>query len=155
MTEYIRSLRSVVGTRPLMQCGASVILCDEQARVLMLRRADNTLWCFPGGSIELGESVEEAARRETFEESGLLARTLRLFHVFSGQELYYMYPNGDEVYNVDVVYFTRDYEGQVRIDAESTDWRFFSLSEIPDELSPPHVPIVRYLRENPQWITGG
>ena len=40
-------------------------------RILLLDRADNAGWAFPGGSIEPGETPEEAARRETFEEIGL------------------------------------------------------------------------------------
>lgn len=52
----------------------------------MLKRSDNNCWCFPGGAIELGEKVEDAAKREVAEETGLQVKALELFGVFSGQE---------------------------------------------------------------------
>ena len=43
-------------------------------------------------------SLEEVAKRELYEESGFIAKRLTLFNIFSGDEFYYGYPNGDEVY---------------------------------------------------------
>jgi len=45
-------------------------LMFEQGKVLLLRRAEDGLWCTPGGKVE-DESVVEAGRRETLEECGL------------------------------------------------------------------------------------
>ncbi|PSC68459.1 Transmembrane 18 isoform B [Micractinium conductrix] len=48
-----------------------------QPEVLLIRRAkepSNGLWCFPGGSLELGESLVDCAVRETLEETGLQLR---------------------------------------------------------------------------------
>ena len=111
MSGYIMDLRKIVGHRPLLQVGASVILEDEQGRVLLQKRTDNHCWGYPGGSTELDERVEDAAARELFEETGLTANHLELFGVFSGKELHYVYPNGDEVSNVDIVFLCRDYSG--------------------------------------------
>lgn len=146
MTEYIKSLRKIVGTQPLMQCGATVLIFDTEQRVLMLRRTDNKCWCFPGGSIELGERVEEAARREVTEEAGISVEDLRLLNVFSGKELYYKYPHGDEVYNVDVVYYTSQYGGDISLNDESSEHAFFAVYDIPNDVSPPQRPIVEYLK---------
>jgi len=106
MTGYMKEMRMLVGKRPIFQCGASLIIFNGNNQVLMLRRTDNNCWCFPGGSLELGEKAEEAAVREAREETGLSVNIddLRLFNVFSGKDLYYKYPNGDEVYNIDIVY---------------------------------------------------
>ena len=104
-------MRELVGSRPIMQCGASVILVNERGELLLQQRADNGMWGYHGGSVELFENVEEAARRELTEETGLTAGQMTLFGVFSGPELAYVYPNGDAVSNVDVVYLCRDYTG--------------------------------------------
>ena len=126
MYGYIMDLRKIVGHRPLLQVGASVILEDKQGRVLLQKRTDNHCWGYPGGSTELDERVEDAAARELFEETGLTANHLELFGVFSGKELHYVYPNGDEVSNVDIVFLCRDYSGSLRLDAEeSEDLCFF------------------------------
>ena len=73
MSGYIMDLRKIVGHRPLLQVGASVIVEDAQGRILLQKRADNHCWGYAGGSVELDEVVEEAARRELREETGLIA----------------------------------------------------------------------------------
>jgi ADP-ribose pyrophosphatase YjhB (NUDIX family) len=42
---------------------------------LLIRRTDNGNWALPGGAVHLGESVAQAAVRETLEESGSSARS--------------------------------------------------------------------------------
>ena len=73
MSDYILDLRKIVGHRPLLQVGASVIVEDETGRILLQLRHDNHCWGYPGGSVELDEVVEDAARRELLEETGLVA----------------------------------------------------------------------------------
>ena len=140
MSGYIMDLRKIVGHRTLLQVGASVIVEDEQGRVLLQKRTDNHCWGYPGGSTELDERVEDAAARELLEETGLIAHRLELFGVFSGKELHYIYPNGDEVSNVDIVFLCRDYSGTLRRDMEETEeLRFFEAGKLPEKLSPPIV----------------
>ena len=73
------------------------------------------------GAVEPGEVVEEAARRETFEETGLKIGAMSLFDIFSEPEQFYRYPNGDEVYNVTIVYLSRDSFGKICLNSEHTD----------------------------------
>lgn len=61
MSDYIMELRKIVGHRPLLQAAASIIIENEKGQVLLGRRTDNHQWGYSGGSIELGETVEEAA----------------------------------------------------------------------------------------------
>ena len=51
--------------------------------ILLMRRSDNGLWGLPGGFVELGESVAEAARREVQEETGWTVDIGRLIGVYS------------------------------------------------------------------------
>ncbi|KPV39365.1 hypothetical protein [Alicyclobacillus ferrooxydans] len=46
MTEYIKSLREIAGTRPLIQCGATVVVFGEANRVLMLRMRAPVQLCY-------------------------------------------------------------------------------------------------------------
>ncbi len=143
MSDYIMDLRKLVGHRTLLQVGASVIVEDGEGRVLLQKRTDNGLWGYAGGSVELDEIVEEAAKRELFEETGLRARSLELFGIFSGRETHYVYPNGDEVSNVDIVYLCRDCEGELIPQPDETEeLRFFRADELPEveKLSPPIRP---------------
>lgn len=144
MSDYILDLRRLVGHRPLLQVGASVIVEDPQGRILLQLRSDNRCWGYPGGSVELDEVVEEAARRELREETGLIAHRLELFGIFSGPEMHYVYPNGDEVSNVDLVFLCRDYGGTLRAQpGEVEELRFFAPNELPERLSPPIIKPVR------------
>lgn len=149
MSDYIMDLRTVVGHRPLLQVGASVILEDEKGKILLQLRTDNHCWGYSGGSVELDEKVEDAAKRELFEETGLLAHSLELFGVFSGKELHYTYPNGDEVSNVDIVYICREYSGTLkRQESEVDDLQFFAANALPENISPPiKLPLYQWARE--------
>ncbi|MHB9146576.1 MAG: NUDIX hydrolase [Symbiobacteriia bacterium] len=143
MTDYINELRALVGHRPLIWPGAGVIIENEAGRILLMRRADNGAWGIPGGMMEPGESLEETARREVREETGLEVRSMRLLDVFSGPELYYRYPNGDEVYNVSAVYISRDWAGTLQPDRdEANELRFFAPDDLPENISPPVRPLL-------------
>lgn len=150
MSNYIMDLRSIVGHRTLLQVGAGIIVVDSENRILLQKRADNHCWGYAGGSIELDEVVEDAAKRELFEETGLIAEELELFGVFSGKELHYIYPNGDEVSNIDIVYVCRRFSGTLRCQwDEVEELRFFRMDEIPDNISKPvQIPLTQWINQN-------
>lgn len=134
---YIMDLRAHVGHAPLIQVGASVFIEDKQGRILLQLRTDNRQWSFSAaGSMEPGESLEDTARRELLEETGLTAHALELYGVYAGPEEHYFYPNGDEVYNVEFAYTCRDWSGTLQCqEGEVEDLRFFGLDELPATLS--------------------
>jgi len=117
--------------------GAGALIVDEQDRLLLRKRSDSGCWGLPGGAVELGEAVETAAWREVREETGLEVGEMSLFCVFSGMELFYRYPNGDEVYNVTIVYLTCAVRGKVCLNGEHTDWGWFAPKDILENISPP------------------
>ncbi|WP_062051757.1 NUDIX hydrolase [Bacillus sp. JCM 19034] len=134
--DYIQHIRSIAGAQPLILTAASIIVVDDKDRILLQHRADTNNWGLPGGFMELGESIEEAARRELKEETGLTVHKLELFKVFSGEDFYFQYPNGDEVYNVIVSFITKEVSGFLRIDEESKDLGYFSLDALPEQIIP-------------------
>jgi 8-oxo-dGTP pyrophosphatase MutT (NUDIX family) len=141
--DYVQQLRSLVGHIPVIFVGAGVILRDEVGRILLMRRADNGAWGIPGGMMEPGESLEETARREVLEETGLRVGSMSLLGVFSGPELYYRYPNGDEVFNVSAVYVSDDFHGLLdMLDGEALELRFFEPDKLPHPISEPVQPIL-------------
>jgi ADP-ribose pyrophosphatase YjhB (NUDIX family) len=144
--DYILQLRQYIGHRPILMVGAAILVLDEQDRLLMMMRSDSECWGIPGGSTEPGEVVEEAAKRETVEEVNLRVGEMSLFGVFSGPELYYKYPNGDEVYNVTIAYLSRDWTGEIKLNDEHTEWRWFSAHEIPENISPPIKPVIEQFK---------
>mgnify|MGYP003402278176 FL=1 len=144
---YVQELRLLVGHRPLIIPGAAVLIVDQQENLLLQHRKDNQQWGLVGGSMEVGESLEETARRETFEETSLELDELEWFGLFSGQELIYEYPNRDIVVNVTAVYIARQFRGRLKANEEAHEIRFFKLRELPTDLSPPDRPVIeRYIR---------
>jgi 8-oxo-dGTP pyrophosphatase MutT (NUDIX family) len=154
---YVQDLRAVVGQRPLILVTAGALIYNAAGELLLQRRTDDRLWGIPGGSMELGESAEETARREVWEETGLDVGDLRLFGVFSGPEMRHVYPNGDAAAIVSVVYLTNPAPGQVPTPGdESLELRYFAseaLHTVP--LSPPDRPIIRRFLEASAEQTSG
>jgi len=140
-------LRKIVGHRPLLQVGASVIVEDKEGRILLQKRKDNHCWGYAGGSVELDEKVEDAAKRELLEETGLRAVSLDFFGIFSGPNMHYIYPNGDEVSNIDIVFICKDYTGKLKEQpSEVEELKFFDVHHMPEEISPPIQKIIE------KWI---
>ena len=68
---YISEIRKYVGHMPIMVTAAMGIIYDKEKGILFEKRTDNGMWCVPGGAMELGETAEEALRREIREETSL------------------------------------------------------------------------------------
>ncbi len=146
---YIMDLRKFVGKRPILMPAAGAAIINENNEILLQRRTDNKCWGIPGGSMELGETFEETATREVKEETGLKVNSLELFNIFSGEDLHYIYPNGDEVYITTAVFLCNDYSGDLKRDEEETlELRFFKLNDLPieRELNPPDRIIISKLK---------
>jgi 8-oxo-dGTP pyrophosphatase MutT (NUDIX family) len=146
---YIADLRAALGSRPVFMVGAGVLLLDAHNRLLLQHRTDSHDWSTPGGACELGESLEETARRELKEETGLEVGELKLLTVLSGPEYFYRYPNGDEVYNVSALFVGRYQGNAMNLDPEETQGvQFFDLGQpLPPLMGPVNRKAIEVLRE--------
>ena len=134
---YIEELREVIGSRPLNLAGVAVAVFNEQGQILLQQRR-NGIWGVPGGFVELGESTEEAGRREVLEETGIEIGTLQLINVFSGKEFFVKLSNGDEFYPITIAYLCKDIKGGLlKADGiESLSVQFFNFDKLPENISP-------------------
>lgn len=147
MTDYIRYIRKKVGHDRIIIVGAGVLVFKDNM-LLLQKRKDNLCWAIHGGSVDIGENVEDAAKRELKEETGLTANKLELFGVFSGEKMMHTYPNGDEVYIVGINYICRDFSGEIRPNTDEVlELKWFDLNELPDNISPVDEDIINLFVE--------
>src|SRR5690625_1580654 len=141
---YIEELREIVGHRPLILVGSVTIIVDDMGRLLLQqRRFPNGAWGITGGLMELGESTEDVARREVYEETGLSVDKLHLINVYSGPQNYIKAENGDEFYVVTIAYYSFGYEGEFNIDkSESIKFDFFYPDDLPSNIVKSHKVIL-------------
>lgn len=133
--EYYKYLRQYVGHKPIILPGSVVIIVNDLNEILLQKRHSGN-WGLPGGLMDLGESFEEVAKREVFEETGLTVENLKLLNVYSGSQYYLKVPNGDELYSATAVYYTRDVSGEIKIDyRESKDMKYFPADDLPSGLT--------------------
>lgn len=75
----------------------NVVVSNSNGEILLIRRTDNDNWALPGGAIDLGESVAQAAIRETQEETGITCEITGLVGIYSDPKHLIHYTSNDEV----------------------------------------------------------
>lgn len=128
---YINDIRKHIGHEPMLSAGATIVVLKDN-KILLNLRADTNTWGIPGGSLELGETLEETAARELKEETNLEAESFTLLNVFSGNNFYFEYPNGDKLHSVIALYLANGVTGKLKItDNESYRLQYFGKDELP------------------------
>ncbi|MGB8002397.1 MAG: NUDIX hydrolase [Anaerobacillus sp.] len=136
---YVKELRDLVGHRPIILVGAVTMILNKKGEILLQQRNEQKKrWGLPGGLMEPGESTEETALRESFEETGLTLRNLTLFKLYSGKEFFTTADNGDEFYSVTTAYVTNEYVGELTLTDESIALDYFSFENLPTQMVGSH-----------------
>jgi len=122
-----------------VRTGVAIILRDDLGRILLEKRSDCGLWGLPGGRIEPGESIADAAVREMKEDTGLTVNITRLLGVYSGPaDRIVTYPDdGGVVQLVDILLEATMVSGKLSCSSESEDLQFFEPAALPNDLVPP------------------
>lgn len=91
-------------------------------------------WALPGGFVEYGETVEEAVKREVYEETGLETEVLKLIGVYSD-------PNRDPRWHViSIAFLLKPVGGELKAGSDAVNAKFFC--EIPEEIAFDHKKII-------------
>jgi ADP-ribose pyrophosphatase YjhB (NUDIX family) len=111
----------------------NVIVVNDAGEILMIRRTDNDNWAVPGGAIDLGESVAQAAVRETIEESGIECEITGIVGIYSDPKHVILYTsNGEARQEFSIVLTARPLSGQPTPSSESSEVRWVPTSEVRD-----------------------
>lgn len=121
--------------------GVGVIVIREfeendkiEKKVLLWKRINNygkDIWCFPGGKLDFGETPEDCAIRETYEETGLRIKTKSI------NKGPYTTDIAPGISHYITLYFTAEWESneaKVMEPDKCAEWRWFSWNELPDPL---------------------
>jgi ADP-ribose pyrophosphatase YjhB (NUDIX family) len=111
----------------------NVVVINDADEILMIRRTDNDNWAIPGGAIDLGESVAQAAVRETIEESGIECEITGIIGIYSDPKHVILYTSNGEVrQEFSIVLTARLLHGEPTPSSESSEVRWVPVSEVRD-----------------------
>ncbi|MCL6622365.1 MAG: NUDIX hydrolase [Syntrophobacterales bacterium] len=123
-----------------------IIELEDRGLVLIRRAKPPFGWALPGGFVEYGETLEDAAKREAWEETGLKVHLLGQFHAYSA-------PDRDPRQHTITVVFVATAQGDPHAADDAAEVRVFPLEDLPAPLAFDHARILAdYRRERPQWL---
>ncbi len=109
----------------------NVVVVNGEGSVLLIRRTDNGNWAVPGGAVDLGESVAQAAVRETVEESGIECEITGIVGIYSDPRHVILYTSNGEVrQEFSIVLTARALSGRPTPSSESSEVRWVPVTEV-------------------------
>lgn len=130
MPDYIKWIRSKIGNEMAIFVFANACIINKKNEILLQRRSEENAWGLPGGALELGESAEEALRREIKEETGLEIKIEKLLGVYT--KYFHTYSNGDKTQTIVMTFICRPVEGELQPDnAETLELTYFAPEKMP------------------------
>ncbi|SDI45188.1 ADP-ribose pyrophosphatase YjhB, NUDIX family [Sinosporangium album] len=136
MLDYVRQPQTEAVDLTDSLPSASVVVTDQERRILLIRGESDTGWRFPGAFPASGETFEEAVRRELAHDSGVEIGELELLGVCSGPDYFHVSPGGCRVFAVTAVYTARI------ICRGQADLPFFPLADLPLDIQPAERPVL-------------
>ena len=108
-----------------------MVVVNDAGEILMIRRTDNGNWAVPGGAVDLGESLTQAAVRETLEEAGIECAVTGIVGIYSDPRHAILYTSNGEVrQEFSIVLTARPLAGQPTPSSESSEVRWLPASEV-------------------------
>jgi ADP-ribose pyrophosphatase YjhB (NUDIX family) len=111
----------------------NVVVTNDQGQILLIRRTDNENWAVPGGAIDLGESMVQAAVRETKEESGIDCHITGLVGIYTDPKHVILYTsNGEARQEFSILLTAQPVGGQPTPSDETSEVRWVDRAEVAD-----------------------
>jgi ADP-ribose pyrophosphatase YjhB (NUDIX family) len=108
----------------------SVFVQDDASRVLLIRRTDNDEYAIPGGAVDIGETVAQAAIRETAEETGIDIEITGLVGIYSDPGHVIAYDGGEVRQEFSLCFRAKPIAGEPRTSNESKEVHWVRPTEI-------------------------
>ena len=107
--------------------GAEALIVHED-KIMLIKRSDNGLWAVPGGLVEVGETLAEAAIRELWEETGISAQAKKLIGIFDSRLCH----SKTKAHLFHVIFLAETANLMPKTSAEATEIGFFGENELPE-----------------------
>jgi len=108
-----------------------VVVTNRAGDVLLIRRSDNDNWAVPGGAIDLGESLVQAAVRETRDETGIDGEVTGLVGIYTDPRHVIVYTsNGEARQEFSIVLTARATGGELARSEESSEVRWVPRKDL-------------------------
>jgi ADP-ribose pyrophosphatase YjhB (NUDIX family) len=109
----------------------NVVVTNDQDQILLIRRSDNDNWAVPGGAVDLGESLTQAAVREVKEETGIDCQVTGLVGIYSDpRHVVYYTSNSEARQEFSIVLTARAVAGLPTTSDESAEVRWVRPSDL-------------------------
>ena len=109
----------------------SVVVTNDADEILLIRRTDNGTWALPGGAMDIGESLAQAAIRETKEETGIDCEITGLSGIYTDPGHVILYTSNGEVrQEFSIVLTARAAGGQPTPSSETSEVRWVLVASV-------------------------
>ncbi|WIV61270.1 NUDIX hydrolase [Amycolatopsis nalaikhensis] len=108
----------------------SAFIQDDEGRILMIRRTDNDLYSIPGGQLELGETLAEAAVREVREETGIECEVTGVIGLYSNPNHVIAYDDGEIRQEFSICFRAVIKGGILRTSIESKEVKYIAVDDL-------------------------
>jgi 8-oxo-dGTP pyrophosphatase MutT (NUDIX family) len=109
----------------------NVVVTNDAGEILLIQRTDNGNWALPGGGVDIGESLPQAAIRETREETGVDCEITGLSGIYTDPGHVILYTSNGEVrQEFSVVLTARATGGQPTPSSETSEVRWVATGDL-------------------------
>jgi 8-oxo-dGTP pyrophosphatase MutT (NUDIX family) len=109
----------------------NVVVTNDDGQILLIKRSDNDNWAIPGGAIDLGESMVQAAVRETLEETGVTCEVTGLVGIYTDPRHIILYTSNGEARQEFSIVLTASYvSGKPTPSDESDEVRWIDAAAV-------------------------
>jgi len=128
-----------VGVGVMLQRDGKILLGkrhDDPEKADSLLHGEGT-WTFPGGKLDFQESLFDAAKRETKEETSIVPKGMEIFSI--GNERVH------DAHFITIGFLCKEFEGEAKVmePDEITKWEWFGFDELPEKIFPPVTKMIK------------
>ncbi|MFF3841273.1 NUDIX hydrolase [Streptomyces sp. NPDC001930] len=110
----------------------TVVVRDDEGRLLLIHKTDNDLWALPGGGHDIGERIGDTAVREVREETGIEVEVDNIVGLYTDPDHVLAYDDGEVRQQFSICFRAHLVGGSLRTSSESKEVRWVNPADLDD-----------------------